>query len=38
MIGIDNMPPELRVEQVIGEQWMYPNDPRLAQMNQAPLT
>ena len=33
MIGIDNIPPELRVEQVIGEEWMYPNDPRLAQMN-----
>ena len=32
MIGIDNIPPELRVEQVIGEEWMYPNDPRLEQM------
>ena len=32
MIGIDNIPPELRVEQVIGDEWMYPNDPRVAQM------
>ncbi len=32
MIGIENIPPELRVEQVIGEEWIYPNDPRLAQM------
>ena len=30
MIGVDNIPPELRVEQVIGEEWIYPNDPRLA--------
>ena len=32
MIGIDNIPPELRVEQVIGDDWIYPNDPRRAQM------
>ncbi len=32
MIGIDNVPPELRVAQVIGPEWVYPNDPRLAQM------
>lgn len=32
MIGIDNIPEELRVEQVIGEEWIYPNDPRLEQM------
>ena len=32
MIGIDNIPPDLRVEQVIGDEWMYPNDPRLDQM------
>ena len=32
MIGIDNIPEELRVEQVIGDEWVYPNDPRLAQM------
>ncbi len=29
MIGIDNIPAELRVEQVIGDDWIYPNDPRL---------
>ena len=28
MIGIDNIPPELRVEQAIGEDWIHPNDPR----------
>ncbi|MEH6570318.1 MAG: aromatic ring-hydroxylating dioxygenase subunit alpha [Halioglobus sp.] len=32
MIGIDNIPKELRVEQVIGDQWIYPNDPRLNQL------
>jgi phenylpropionate dioxygenase-like ring-hydroxylating dioxygenase large terminal subunit len=32
IIGIDNIPPELRVAQVIGDDWMYPNDPRLAAM------
>jgi phenylpropionate dioxygenase-like ring-hydroxylating dioxygenase large terminal subunit len=32
MIGIDNVPPELRVQQVIGDNWIYPNDPRLAEM------
>ncbi len=32
MIGIDNIPPELRVEQVIGSDWTWPNDPRVAQM------
>ncbi|MEM1433097.1 MAG: aromatic ring-hydroxylating dioxygenase subunit alpha [Pseudomonadota bacterium] len=31
-IGIDRIPPELRVQQVIGDQWLYPNDPRLAEM------
>ncbi|MEM8496783.1 MAG: SRPBCC family protein [Pseudomonadota bacterium] len=30
MIGIDNIPVELRVEQVIGDDWIYPNDPRLS--------
>jgi phenylpropionate dioxygenase-like ring-hydroxylating dioxygenase large terminal subunit len=30
MIGIGNIPPELRVQQVIGDEWMYPSDPRLA--------
>ncbi len=32
MIGIENIPPELRVAQVIGEEWMYPNDPRLEEI------
>jgi phenylpropionate dioxygenase-like ring-hydroxylating dioxygenase large terminal subunit len=32
LIGIENVPPELRVEQVIGDEWIYPNDPRLAQL------
>ena len=31
-IGIGNVPEELRVEQVIGEEWVWPNDPRTAQM------
>lgn len=30
MIGIDNIPPELRVAQVLGQEWIYPNDPRIA--------
>ena len=30
VIGIESIPPELRVEQVIGDEWMYPNDPRVA--------
>jgi len=30
LIGIDNIPPELRVAQVIGDEWIYPNDPRVA--------
>ena len=28
LIGIENIPPELRVAQVIGDEWIYPNDPR----------
>ncbi|MCP5182039.1 MAG: aromatic ring-hydroxylating dioxygenase subunit alpha [Pseudomonadales bacterium] len=32
LIGIENIPEELRVKQVIGAEWMYPNDPRLEQM------
>ena len=32
MIGIDNIPAELRVQQVIGEEWIYPNDPRVGQL------
>jgi len=30
MIGVDRVPPELRVAQVIGPEWIHPNDPRLA--------
>jgi hypothetical protein len=30
MIGPDNIPHQLRVAQVIGDEWIYPNDPRLA--------
>ena len=33
MIGIDNIPDELRVQQVIGDDWIYPNDPRIAQLD-----
>jgi phenylpropionate dioxygenase-like ring-hydroxylating dioxygenase large terminal subunit len=33
MIGVENIPPELRVEQVIGEEWIYPSDPRLSQLD-----
>jgi phenylpropionate dioxygenase-like ring-hydroxylating dioxygenase large terminal subunit len=33
MIGIDNIPEELRVQQVIGDEWIYPNDPRVAQLD-----
>ena len=35
LIGIENIPPELRVEQVIGSDWIYPNDPRIAQLGLA---
>lgn len=33
MIGIDNVPEALRVAQVIGEEWVAPNDPRLAMLD-----
>jgi phenylpropionate dioxygenase-like ring-hydroxylating dioxygenase large terminal subunit len=29
VIGAENIPPELRVEQVMGDEWIYPNDPRV---------
>lgn len=32
LIGIDNIPEELRVEQVMGDEWLVPNDPRLEQI------
>jgi len=38
MIGIDNIPPELRVEQVIDDRWIYPNDPRVDQMRSEQVT
>ena len=30
----DDGAPSDRVAQVIGDEWMYPNDPRLAQLNE----
>ena len=30
LIGIENVPEELRVEQAIGDEWFAPNDPRQA--------
>jgi hypothetical protein len=33
MIGTHNIPEELRVQQVIGEEWIYPNDPRIAELD-----
>ena len=32
MSGIDNVPPDLRIEQVFGTEWRAPTDPRVAQM------
>ena len=32
MIGVYNIPETLSVEQVIGDEWIYPNDPRLEQV------
>ena len=32
LIGIENIPEELRVEQVMGDEWLVPNDPRLEQI------
>ena len=33
MIGIANVPGHLRIEQVIGPEWTWPGDPRVAQMS-----
>ena len=33
MIGEERLPNELRVEPVIGEEWVWPNDPRIDEMN-----
>ena len=38
MIGVENVPEELRVEQVIDEAWVWPNDPRRAQMEKERVT
>ena len=32
MIGAERIPPDLRVAQVIGDDWIYPNDPRLEEL------
>jgi len=33
LIGRENIPPELRVEPVMGAEWVYPSDPRLAHLD-----
>jgi len=33
MIGLDKVPGDLGVQQVIGDDWVHPNDPRLAHLN-----
>ena len=35
MIGLNSVPSELRAEPVIGPEWVWPNDPRIAQMQGA---
>ena len=32
MIGLDRVPPHLAVKQVIGKDWVWPNDPRISLM------
>jgi len=32
LIGIENIPEELRVAQVMGDEWLMPNEPRLDQI------
>ena len=34
MIGLDRIPAELAVRQVIGEEWVHPNDPRVTEMTE----
>ena len=34
VIGIENIPEELRVGQVMGDEWLMPNDPRISEMNE----
>ena len=31
-IGTERIPPELRVQQVIGDEWLYPSDPRMEEL------
>ncbi len=38
MIGADRVPTELRAEPVIGPEWVWPNDPRVAQMQRDDAT
>ena len=33
MIGLDKIPSGLGVEQVIGEDWVHPNDPRVQSLH-----
>jgi hypothetical protein len=32
MIGLDKVPAELAVQQVIGEDWVHPSDPRVTEI------
>ena len=32
LIGVENIPTELQVAQVMGDEWLMPNEPRLAQI------
>ena len=32
LIGIENIPEELRVAQVMGDEWLAPSDPRLEEI------
>jgi hypothetical protein len=32
MIGLDRIPTELAVQQVIGEEWVHPSDPRVTEI------
>ena len=37
MIGQEKLPQDLRVDPVIGSEWIYPNDPRLALASETKL-
>jgi hypothetical protein len=32
MIGLDKIPTELAVQQVISDEWVHPNDPRVFEL------